>query len=150
MVSPLFVNGLTDLDKLIPPFVTVELTFEAAKPSFYLVSNDETKGIFKIEDMQIIGTFHKLQPTAFDAFTLASKREIPRFNYKESAMNYEFVKANTSSYRFRLEPTMLPHSALPEKLFLSFTRADSFAGSYKHHGGWLKCELLIRICVVCV
>ena len=105
-----------------------------------MTSNDETKGIFKVEEMEIMTTFHQLTNTAFEAWNRSSRIEIPRFNYKEMAMGWEYVKANSSSHIFRLEPTMLSHSELPEKLFLSFTPADTFMGTYKKMSGWLQGE----------
>ncbi len=107
------------------------------------------QGVFWIENIELTTTFHQLTAKAYEAWTMASKREIPRFNYREAMMNWEYVRANSTSYRFHLEPTMLPGSSLPEKLVLSFTNSKSFFGSYKMHSGWLqrKQHLTFRRCV---
>ncbi len=56
MCVPLQVNGFSELDKLIPPQIITQLSFEKAKGSFFLVSNDGSKGDFKIEEMMIVAT----------------------------------------------------------------------------------------------
>lgn len=53
MNTPLFVNGLSEISKLLPPGTTLEITFDMARPEFYLTSNDESTGVFKIEEMFI-------------------------------------------------------------------------------------------------
>ncbi len=60
MCVPLYANGFSELDKLIPPQMETEIRFEVAKPSFYLSSIDDTKGVFEIEDMMIVGTYELL------------------------------------------------------------------------------------------
>ncbi len=67
----------------------------------------------------------------------AYNHKVPRFGFKQLMMNWEYVKKNSSTYRYILEPTMLPETSLPEKIFLTFTLAESFFGSWKKIAGHL-------------
>lgn len=113
-----------------------------AKPSYCFTSNTGRECIFKIEEMQLTALYHQLTPSALEALNHAAMKTIPRFNYMERHMNWEFIKINSSNHRFRLEPTMLSHGQLPERVFLTMCRANSFVGNYKNHGGWMDGELV--------
>ncbi len=67
MTSPLFANGLTDISKLVPPGVTIQLSMDMGKSDFYLTSRKGTKGVFKIENIQLTAGW-ELYDSSIDKF----------------------------------------------------------------------------------
>lgn len=51
-------------------------------------------------------------------------------------MNWYVCPKGISSHRFVLEAKQLKGNVLPQKLFLSFTTAEAWVGTYEEHCGW--------------
>ncbi len=84
---------------------------------------------------------HQLTPQALNSWNAAYNRNIPRFSFKQMSMQWEYCRSGSTTYRYQLDPSMMQEGSLPEKMFLSFTDAQSFLGSFKRHSGWMSGEI---------